>query len=714
VALLMYADDGYCESFIEESGCRDARTAGGYFAACKWRSDNESCEFNPPTIDAVTSIVLTFIVAICSVPFDQFWKYCVYNIVQFIQKKISMKQRKVNLIQNPLSHQNDEFCDVQTLQSTIMRAARLDKARRTMDLVSIKSEALSVRDKIIQDYERLQNLQVFGNVVQHLGLLNTRYGGDLLKKNVPLSRRVELARKKASLIAQELAAVDSCNPEAREELLVKYFIVEFFTGYKRKIVSKYFLGNKNVLTRSWYPEQQQWFCLCAFPCYAAFMIYFISALNVSIGSRSTNIWLLIVLLSFLQDTFVLEPTKIWVTWMLINRQVSQEVRTFCETLAKKSRIILRRTTGLVRDSNAMVQHFNPACRVARMYPALPISRLLMSVNDYDIPLHPNYNWFGWVAVSLSATVLAIAFLPEVLQESVLDIATSSTINFILLGFAALGSYSLWIAGLLIIFLATFLLFCVFGTNGNVYLCCIRLKSFVCGRKNKVAPVMYVDEELAEEMEPEPAIGKINFPQKEKRIGLFDKQSQVKLKEGHLRIFQHRVTQMRAFRSLNEMNRKFDVVAPVDSEVIDYLENVSSRSSDEEAKNSSKTEKHSNRKRQKSISVRKANAAEDHLAVVDIESDEGIFRDIEGQVLDDSAKVFVKQKNSASVSIKSYNGDAESDSGTAVIKTKPSILQSMARATFFVLRGKEDKTNNVGAKRERRTSTGDPDSSGSDD
>jgi hypothetical protein len=153
---------------------------------------------------------------------------------------------------------------------------------------------------------------------------------------------------------------------------------------------------------------------------------------------------------------------------------------------------------------------------------------------------------------------------------------------------------------------------------------------------------------------------------------------------------------------------------VDSEVIDYLENVSSRSSDEEAKNCSKTEKHMNWKRQKRIFVRKANAAEDHLAVVDMESDEGVFRDIEGHVLDDSAKVFVKQKNSASESIKAYNGDAESDSGTAVIKTKPSILQSMARATFFVLCDKEHKTNNVGAKRERRTSTGDPDSSGSDD
>ncbi|RYH29179.1 hypothetical protein EON65_09430 [archaeon] len=57
-----------------------------------------------------------------------------------------------------------------------------------------------------------------------------------------------------------------------------------------------------------------------------------------------------------------------------------------ETLLARSRLILLRTQGLMRHANDYVQHFNPACRVARMFPAWHVSRLLFSVNDHDLPL----------------------------------------------------------------------------------------------------------------------------------------------------------------------------------------------------------------------------------------------------------------------------------------------------------------------------------------
>jgi hypothetical protein len=48
----------------------------------------------------------------------------------------------------------------------------------------------------------------------------------------------------------------------------------------------------------------------------------------------------------------------------------------------------------MRDSHALIQHMNPACRVARLFPELPIARLLISLNDYDVPyfdLQDRYN-----------------------------------------------------------------------------------------------------------------------------------------------------------------------------------------------------------------------------------------------------------------------------------------------------------------------------------
>ena len=51
-----------------------------------------------------------------------------------------------------------------------------------------------------------------------------------------------------------------------------------------------------------------------------------------------------------------------------------------------SRIIMMRTYGNMREATSYQQHLNPACRVARAHPHLPIARLLMSIQDVDVPL----------------------------------------------------------------------------------------------------------------------------------------------------------------------------------------------------------------------------------------------------------------------------------------------------------------------------------------
>ena len=52
---------------------------------------------------------------------------------------------------------------------------------------------------------------------------------------------------------------------------------------------------------------------------------------------------------------------------------------------------MNRQKGVIRDSNSLIQHFNPACRVARAFPSLPISRFLMILNDYDVPYFNQFN-----------------------------------------------------------------------------------------------------------------------------------------------------------------------------------------------------------------------------------------------------------------------------------------------------------------------------------
>ena len=70
----------------------------------------------------------------------------------------------------------------------------------------------------------------------------------------------------------------------------------------------------------------------------------------------------------------------------------------------------------MRDANSLVQHFNPACRTMRRFPHLPISRFLLSINDYDVPHFTNtampmklQAWLGLV-VGLRLILFVTSFL----------------------------------------------------------------------------------------------------------------------------------------------------------------------------------------------------------------------------------------------------------------------------------------------------------------
>lgn len=82
---------------------------------------------------------------------------------------------------------------------------------------------------------------------------------------------------------------------------------------------------------------------------------------------------------------ILRPIQILVLHVIVPLLVSKEVRTVHLSLKNRIRFLLRRTSGMMKSSSALVQHFNPICRAARAFPEYSISRLLMSLNDFDVP-----------------------------------------------------------------------------------------------------------------------------------------------------------------------------------------------------------------------------------------------------------------------------------------------------------------------------------------
>ena len=172
--------------------------------------------------------------------------------------------------------------------------------------------------------------------------------------------------------------------------------------------------------------------------------------------------------------------------------VSEEVFKTCHALKNRFVALMNRKPGCMRDSHAIMQHLNPACRAARLFPQLPISRLIISLNDYDVPrfkvgtrfetelkdvvylgmrdayrpltsantIDP-FEYFQeksmqvlvavWVLVK-AACLYAFTALPSSLQDSILELCGALFINLLALSFYLLGRVVAALAAVLAVLL----------------------------------------------------------------------------------------------------------------------------------------------------------------------------------------------------------------------------------------------------------------------
>ena len=119
------------------------------------------------------------------------------------------------------------------------------------------------------------------------------------------------------------------------------------------------------------------------------------------------------------------------------------MRHALDRLERKSLKILDNRLGCFRLSGSQVlQHLNPACRAARNVPELGMSRLLISLSDYDMP-SPKISSRGFRLLVkymsmfsiVTMTTILVSF-PELIQAVALESFFSTAINAIYFGICA--------------------------------------------------------------------------------------------------------------------------------------------------------------------------------------------------------------------------------------------------------------------------------------
>lgn len=178
--------------------------------------------------------------------------------------------------------------------------------------------------------------------------------------------------------------------------------------------------------------------------------FYVFLFGVSIGPNQTKLWLMGSFQSFILDVVILTPMKVWVKWIALAVISADLVRSVHHITKTKAKLVLTRRWGLMYHANSLIQSLNPACRAAREFPNLGVSRLLMSLNDFDIDKYrvPEQKLFAEIIGFIFLLLLiGLVLLPEIIQNTFLETAVTSLVNLGILGSFLTATFNM---GLLVI------------------------------------------------------------------------------------------------------------------------------------------------------------------------------------------------------------------------------------------------------------------------
>jgi hypothetical protein len=137
---------------------------------------------------------------------------------------------------------------------------------------------------------------------------------------------------------------------------------------------------------------------------------------------SVIIWSKVASFALLEYLFVLEGCFTFVVYVFSPAYILTDIQRMFKRLRNVGKMIMaRRTVGATQKERCdTLQHFNAACRVARIRPKYLTSRLLIQLNDLDIPAtyasRPAYS--SRICACQMGLFLALAKLPPLLSDLV--------------------------------------------------------------------------------------------------------------------------------------------------------------------------------------------------------------------------------------------------------------------------------------------------------
>ena len=497
INVLVVDNNNICGSYTTETECNQPRNLNLQDSLCTWGQPDDdqfifSCSYNDPSDSYTSALIVTFLIVIFSAPLDSIVEYlCAKCILDTRDLSVRLKEKVED--EEIFTVKNDEMRRLQTQKSRLMSGARLDQMQRLMDGVTPQQELdrmVKAEHKVVQTtampqaaeimpmlnayktYDVNRNNGIAGVVVDAVVLhessrlptkTNTVKDYELLRDSI-LSK-INAARNIASDTCGDMRQM-STDEDKQEKYLMKLFLVNSLVGARRVIAKKYFYDSDELEE----DDRQKITKIIAsilLPLYLIAIIFYIYLYGVSLGPSATNIWLTALAFDLAQDIIILQPMLVLFNFTILSFAINSEIKKMHNLLRVRVRFVMKRTRGILRNASEVIQHINPACRTARKFPQLMTSRLLINLNDYDFPQDRSLSdgskstlWKGILA-ALSfvgiVIIVLLTFLPEAIQETVLNVMVSGGFSYGIVMIATMSAYGV-IEFVIIVFVILLLIF----------------------------------------------------------------------------------------------------------------------------------------------------------------------------------------------------------------------------------------------------------------
>ena len=325
-------------------------------------------------------------------------------------------------------------------------AARLRLLQLNIDEITIDQEVLYLVNQLDPGYKSdmiKYTLYVMRSLPKE---------SDTRSRQTNLHALIEEARQTSSNMLTVMSKMSS--DYEKEVYLAKKFVLGSLRGVYKLVAQRFLFDEEEFEVSALYG----FLCLSVLVLYVVASLVYVFLAASSMGQNAAKLWLSCIALVIFQgkivvtmhpislsascilDTFLIWPLCIWFSFVVMSSLVQKKVRHALDRLERKSMKLLEDRQGCFRLFGSQVlQHLNPACRAARKIPEFGMSRLLISLSDYDMPVPKNNSrglmllakYISMLTVTAITTIL-ISF-PELIQTVVLESFFGTIINFMYLG-----------------------------------------------------------------------------------------------------------------------------------------------------------------------------------------------------------------------------------------------------------------------------------------